>query len=56
MEYHLPQGRNLMEQLELEGGGPSCSVYFKTLEIFLLPVDQYSIQLIGLRNAIGKHT
>ena len=51
MDYHLRQGR-----VDLEGVGHQCYVFVKTLEIFLLPVDQDSIQLIGVRNAIGQHT
>ena len=56
MEYHLPQGRNLLEQIDLEGGGPRCYVFVKTLDIFLLPADQYPIQIIGDRNYVGQHT
>ena len=56
MEYHLPQGRNLMDQIDLKGGNTHCFVFVKTLDIFLLPVVQDSVQLIGVRNTIGQHT
>ena len=43
MDYRLLQGRNLLDQIDLEGVGLRCSIFFKTLDIFLLPAGQDSI-------------
>ena len=55
MDYRLPQGRNLLEHLDLEGGGPYTTTRLRSMEGIVLGDGNGEASVENHRHRLPDH-